>query len=196
MDESQAYDCLLASLMKEVEARGGVFSLNEGLKERISHMARWLVADKGKCGMLLCGGCGNGKTTFVKAFRTLLNFLQVRDTYNNCTYGMRFMTAKEIASLYRTNFKAWHDLATCTMLAIDDMGCEPTEVMDFGNVSNPLVDLLTIRYEEQYFTIISTNLRAADIRAKYGDRIADRMNEMLDRIYFDNSTYRTDQFRA
>ena len=105
------------------------------------------------------------------------------------------MTAKDIVTLYRTNFKAWRDLANCTMLAIDDLGCEPTEIMDFGNVSNPIIDLLSIRYEEQLFTIISTNFKASDIRTKYGDRIADRLNEMVERIYFDNDSYRTDEYK-
>jgi DNA replication protein DnaC len=43
----------------------------------------------------------------------------------------------------------------------------------------------------QLFTIITTNLTPAEIREKYGDRIADRMNEMMVKIIFNNPTYRT-----
>lgn len=185
----------MAAIATEVENRQRTLDINEGLQKRVGKMASWLTNGHGKQGMLLCGGCGNGKTTFIKAFQSLLNLLHVRNFYDNTIYGMRFMTAKDIVALYRTNFKAWRDLANCTMLAIDDLGCEPTEIMDFGNVSNPIIDLLSIRYEEQLFTIISTNFKASDIRTKYGDRIADRLNEMVKRIYFDNDSYRTDEYK-
>jgi DNA replication protein DnaC len=62
--------------------------------------------------------------------------------------------------------------------------------MDFGNVLCPIVDLLTKRYDMQLFTIITTNLTPSEIREKYGDRIADRMNEMMVKIIFNNDTYR------
>lgn len=195
LSAEQANECLMVAIATEVENRQRTLDINEGLQKRVRKMASWLTNEYGKQGMLLCGGCGNGKTTFIKAFRTLLNLLHVRNFYDNTIYGMRFMTAKDIVTLYRTNFKAWRDLASCTMLAIDDLGCEPTEIMDFGNVSNPIIDLLSIRYEEQLFTIISTNFKASDIRTKYGDRIADRLNEMVERIYFDNDSYRTDEYK-
>jgi DNA replication protein DnaC len=63
--------------------------------------------------------------------------------------------------------------------------------MDFGNVMYPIIDILTKRYDMQLFTIITTNLTPAEIREKYGDRIADRMNEMMVKIIFNNPTYRT-----
>ena len=55
----------------------------------------------------------------------------------------------------------------------------------------PLIDLISIRYEEQLFTMITTNLKPNDIRERYGDRIADRFNEMLEKIVFENPSYRT-----
>lgn len=76
------------------------------------------------------------------------------------------------------------------MLGIEDMGREATEVIDFGNVLNPVIDLLEYRYNQQLFTFITTNLKADEVRKKYGDRIADRFNEMLEVIIFGNTTYR------
>jgi DNA replication protein DnaC len=52
------------------------------------------------------------------------------------------------------------------------------------------VEMLTKRYDMQLFTIITTNLTPSEIREKYGDRIADRMNEMMVKIIFNNDTYR------
>ena len=76
------------------------------------------------------------------------------------------------------------------MLGIDDLGTEPSEVMDYDNVYTPVIDLLTKRYEEQLFTIITTNLTPQQIREHYDDRIADRLNEMVEKIVFKNGTYR------
>ena len=80
------------------------------------------------------------------------------------------------------------------MLGIDDLGTEPSEVLDYGNIYTPVIDLLTKRYEEQLFTIITTNLTPQQIRGHYDDRIADRLNEMIKKIVFNNCTYRTDKF--
>lgn len=63
-------------------------------------------------------------------------------------------------------------------------------VLDYGNVLNPVVDLLSKRYDEQLFTIATTNITPDEIRSKYGNRIADRFNETMERIVFTNGTYR------
>ena len=48
----------------------------------------------------------------------------------------------------------------------------------------------TTRYENRGFTFITTNLVPQQIRKLYGDRIADRLNEMVDKIVFDNPSFR------
>lgn len=53
-----------------------------------------------------------------------------------------------------------------------------------------MVELLMRRYDRQLFTMVTTNLTPQEIRAKYGDRIADRLNEMMVKIVFPNPTYR------
>ena len=103
------------------------------------------------------------------------------------------MDAKYIAYLCKNNYEAYRKLISVDMLGIDDLGTEPSEVLDYGNVYTPVIDLLTKRYEEQLFTVITTNLTPQQIREHYGDRIADRLNEMVKKIVFSNGTYRTDQ---
>lgn len=196
MTVQQASDCLQAAIMLEVESRNRIFDMTKALTDRISQMAMWLTNGDGKFGMMLCGTCGNGKTTFLKALRTLLNRLQVLNDYDNSTYGLRIATSKEIVQLYKTNYENWRKLCRYSMLAIDDLGCEPTELVDYGNVSNPIIDLLSIRYDEQLLTLISTNMTPVEIRNKYGDRIADRLNEMMERITFDTPSYRTDSYQV
>ena len=98
--------------------------------------------------------------------------------------------AREIARLNKDDFAKFEKIRSKKTLAIDDMGLEPAEVMDYGNILNPVVDLLSYRYDEQLFTIVTTNLKPEEIRQKYGDRIADRFNEMMERIIFYNGSYR------
>lgn len=76
------------------------------------------------------------------------------------------------------------------VLCIDDIGLEPTEVLDFGNAINPVIEIMEHRYRQQLFTFITTNLTPKQIREKYGDRIADRFNETMKCIVYTNPTFR------
>ena len=193
MPEEEAYAWLLASIMAEVEYRHRIFYSNEHLEKQLNEMAHWLTSSSSHFGIMLCGGCGNGKSTMLKAFQQLLNSLHIPKPDNDGTYGIQIVDAKYIAHLCKNNHEAYRKLISVDMLGIDDLGTEPSEVMDYGNVYTPVIDLLTKRYEEQLFTIITTNLTPQQIRGHYGDRIADRLNEMVMKIVFSNGTYRTDK---
>ena len=71
------------------------------------------------------------------------------------------------------------------LIIVDDLGTEPREVLEFGNVYTSLIDLITTRYEEQLYTIFTTKLEE-----KYGKRIVDRLNEMVEKVVFENESYR------
>ena len=105
-------------------------------------------------------------------------------------YQIRICDARHLTRLCKDNYGQWHNLCGQRMLAIDDLGTEPLEIIDYGNVYYPTTDMLTMRYDRQLFTIITTNLTPQEIREKYGDRIADRLNEMMVKIVFENPTYR------
>lgn len=187
---SQAKDSMKAAVMAEVERRQMKFAENEALDKQLSLMAEWLTTNDHRFCLLLCGKCGNGKSTLVKAFQNLLNLLGLRDEYGN-TIGFSIVDAREIAWMCRDRHQEWRALSRRNMLAIDDLGTEPVEIQDYGNHLSPVIDLLYKRYDEQLFTIITTNLTPKEIRERYGERIADRLNEMAFRIVFDNDTYRT-----
>ncbi|WP_278489208.1 MULTISPECIES: hypothetical protein [Prevotella] len=193
MSAEQAYDCLLAATMAEVEFRHRSFYENDYSKSQLQQMANWLTSGSSKFGILLCGECGNGKSTLLKAFQQLLNYLAIPNPNGQGNYGIQITDSKYIAYLGRTDYPAFIRLSQKDMLGIDDLGTEPQEVMDFGNVVTPVIDLLTKRYDEQLFTIITTNLTPKQIRKCYGDRIADRLNEMVEKIVFNNATYRADK---
>lgn len=138
----------------------------------------------------------------LKALRNLISRLQIRrptaapgSSYGAC-YGLTIVDALQIAQLCKTNHTKYLELVQDDMLAIDDLGTEPVEVMDYGNIITPIIDLLTKRYEAQLFTIVTTNLDPKDIRKRYGDRIADRLNEMMEKIVYRNPTYRMDEIQT
>lgn len=190
MSEDEAYAHLLAAVMAEVEYRHRTFIANEDMEAQIHELAKWLTSPSTSFGILLCGRCGNGKSTMLKALQQLLNYLHIQKPYNDGTYGIQIVDAKYIAHLCKNNYDAYRKLISVDMLGTDDLGTEPSEVMNYGNVYTPVIDLLTKRYDEQLFTIITTNLTPSQIREHYDDRIADRLNEMVEKIVFKNGTYR------
>lgn len=158
----------------------------------VSDGPNWLTSDSSKFGILLCDECGNGKSTLLNAFQQLQNFLSIPNPDGQGNYGIQ-ITDKYVTCLGRTDYKAFIQLMQKEMLGIDDLGTEPQEVMDFGNIVTSVIDLLTKRYDEQLFTIITTNLTPKEIREHYGGRIAYRLNEMVEKIVFKNDSYRTDK---
>lgn len=190
LEHNQAKRILLAAVKAEVEYRCRKFEMNKSVEQQAEAMAGWLTTDNSRFGLLLCGGCGNGKSTFVKAFQQILNRLNIRNEYRRESWSMRIRDARSLAYLCKSDYREWENMCSLPMLAVDDLGIEPLEIQDYGNILYPMTDLLTQRYECQLFTIVTTNLTPAEIRTKYGDRIADRFNEMMLKVVFDNPTYR------
>lgn len=179
---------LMAAYKAEVEYRGHSFRDDEATKTNIDALAESLTAENPKCGFLLSGNVGNGKTTLVYAFQNLLNYL-TRHEYLPKETGLRILDAKEI-QLREKDLKAFQPFKNAEMLAIEDLGKEPAEVLEYGNVLSPVCDLLEYRYDRQLFTVVTTNLTPKERKAKYGDRIADRFREMFASIVFENPSYR------
>lgn len=190
LEHSQAKRILLAAVKAEVEYRCRRFEMNRSVDGQAEAIAGWLTTDNSRFGLLLCGGCGNGKSTFVKAFQQILNRLNIRNEYRRESWSIRIRDARSLAYLCKSDYREWENICTLPMLAVDDLGIEPLEIQDYGNILYPMTDLLTQRYERQLFTIVTTNLTPTEIRTKYGDRIADRFNEMMLKVVFDNPTYR------
>lgn len=59
-----------------------------------------------------------------------------------------------------------------------------------GNICNPVIDLIEYRYDRQLTTFVTTNLAPEEFKDKYDVRIADRFNEMIHKIVFQDENYR------
>ncbi len=188
MTTKQAEDILLAAYKAEVEYRCRKFIADDRTLANCKKLAECLTKENPKFGIMLCGICGNGKTTMLYAFRSVVNWLNDCNVFEE-RQGIRVLDAKDLTHIAK-DWETFRHVRNEKMIGIEDMGREATEIIDYGNVLNPIVDLLEYRYDNQLFTFITTNLKADEIRKKYGDRIADRFNEMLEVIIFGDTTYR------
>ena len=189
MPVQDASDILLAAYIGEVEYRKRTYIDDARIRDNIQKVAEFLTNNNSKFGMMFCGTCGNGKTTLLYALRSATNYLNDCRHFEDNHTGIRIYDAKEVSQIAK-NYESFKEVRRVPIIALEDIGREPAEVLDYGNVLNPIIDLLEYRYNEQLPTFITTNLTAKEIREKYGNRIADRFNEMIEVLIFQNGSYR------
>lgn len=188
--EEEAYWSFLSAVEGEVKNRRGKFKLTLQVETQVMTMAKWLIDENSRLGMILCGGTGTGKTTFIKAFQRLLNNLELKSERFQTIWGVTIVDAVKLVDLSIENPGKFETLCYTPMLAIDDLGTEPLETEQFRNIRTPVIQLLNTRYDQQLFTLVTTNLTPQQLRSKYGGRMASRFSEMMDMLVFDNPDYR------
>lgn len=211
MSSQDALDMLAVFYDAEVRRRYRQTIWDKNTVRALTSLAAHLSSPVPKFGVLCCGTCGNGKTTLMIAFQRMLNCLMEQGHFSfldednrKFNASMRIYDVKEIVWLAKSDYRRYKEVMQSTMIGIDDLGKEPAEILDYGNVLSPVIDLIEHRYSRQLFTFATTNLTAqkrgidnsnadrddGSIRGKYKDRIADRFNEMFHTIVFKDITYR------
>ena len=191
LSQQNAEDLLLAAYMAEVESRNRVYIDDSNTRNNISRIAGHLVAPK-KFGLMLAGTCGNGKTSLLKAIQSATNFLNLKYEVRSDKeekIAISIIDVKDIIANCK-DYQMMEVYKKTPYLGIDDMGKEPKEVLDYGNVCNPVIDLIEYRYDKQLTTFITTNLTPEEFKDKYGERITDRFREMIEKIVFNDGSYR------
>ena len=193
LTEQDALDLLASHYGSIVATRHGTPVFDVNTVRNLRALANYLTQEVPKFGVMMCGSCGNGKTTLLYTLQSAINHLNSLDHFkflkDYFKVGLPIYDAREILIMAK-DLKELRLLRERPMLAIDDLGKEPTEVLDYGNVTSPVVELLEYRYQHQLFTAITTNLNDKDLKKKYGSRINDRFNEMLQVIVFQSISYR------
>lgn len=172
--------------------------LDDETREHIRIAAEWLSNPDSKNGFMMTGLYGNGKTTLMKAMCSLINYLY-DSACSNDRVSIRILNAKDIARMAvdKDLRSSYEKLFYEELLAIDEVGEEPAEMLVYGMIYTPIRDLLEERYARQKFTIITTNLvenkekQIFQIRDHYGERVVDRIREMMKILPFRNSSYRS-----
>lgn len=213
LSEAEVTSLLTLSYMRLVYERGQRSMVaDKATTENIHRVAAWLTDESHKPMMLLAGGVGNGKTTMAKAVSMSMNafkeqlqerikqgFCQVPQEQTKLMYDMReYMfkyaprtaTAQDLANLASRDKDAFDLLAASPFLIIDDLGCEPREVKNYGTSVTPITDILFQRYDKMMPTMVTTNLTMQEIQSMYGNRIADRFAECFETIGYTTKSYR------
>lgn len=195
MSTEEAAIFIETALRLEVAERGQTFIDGDELRDHIFQIAELFTKPTHKFGLLLCGGVGNGKSSMMMALQRLLLHLEIPLNGNTSVgyYGLRVESAKFIFNQIVVDPKEFSQIQDANMLGIDDLGEEEPALMSYGNRITPVIDLLSYRYCRMLFTMVTTNLTPVQIRSVYGDRIADRFNEMMLILPYRNPSFRTPQ---
>lgn len=180
-------DMLIRCYRSEVAQRRVVFIDDEGTQNNISKASKWLTGDY-KVGLILYGGVGNGKTTLARSICELIAILFNASEWTET--GVVKVSALELSKMIIDTPDKYKKLKETELLFIDDIGTEPTCVKSWGNECSPLTELIYSRYDNQLFTLATSNLNDVELKERYGLRISDRLNEMFEKVYFPGSSYR------
>lgn len=130
-------------------------------------------------GIMLMGKYGCGKTlileSIVEMYNTILRELQIQRPV------LKFMKSMELLeTLKEKSVKSFSLLP----LVIDEFGREPKQIMDFGNLRSPIIELLCERYDTGAWTHGTTNFTLDTFYAEnqYGQMTADRLKSMFNFI--------------
>jgi DNA replication protein DnaC len=162
--------------------------LTDENKHVIGQVALWYSWDerfKGdvRKGLMIRGNVGTGKSLIVQA---LCKIIMAYEILVPC-----FLHASELYDLYMRGDVDGIDIAKKRAYTIiDDVGVEPVETKNYGNVKEPFNDVFDYRYRNNKRTIITTNLTPSEIEETYGTRIIDRFRECMNDLVLDGESFR------
>ena len=199
----------LASAYKNrVEVRYGTLQYDEATKGKIEKISRWITDPTTKTSLILYGSVGTGKSTLIYALVDTIeatkSILKNKVNPGDCVGDIArleayptpcIVSAQELANSGAASQQTGSDLFwryknKVQFLVIDDLGCEPAVVKNFGTEITPVMDVIYARYNNNLPTIITTNLDFPSIKKIYGERIADRITEVYEKLAFNQRSYR------
>lgn len=211
LDADTAYNLLEAAYTAEVRKRGSDIAPDNATESNLRKVSRWLT-EGAKPSLILFGGVGNGKSTMARSILSSISSLRkmAEDTLQTDLWRLSkedqaqmrrlsslpivdFVTAQDVANLASNDTSKFESICKSGFLIIDDLGCEPRSVKNFGTEITPVIELLYRRYDSMMPTVVTSNLGKNDIREYYGERIADRFNEIFDRLFYSSTSYRSVQ---
>lgn len=183
------YSLLCEAYAAEVRSRGHAPIFTEMTRRVIKELAFFLTDPKdSRFSVMLCGTTGNGKSTLHRAFNRFWSVMIDNHIVQTEHPYMRDAKMFQHIMAYARN---WEEvLRMYTWVGIQDMGKEPGESMQWGRITTPVQDLIEYRYDVGLPVFITTNLTAEQIREKYQERTASRLNDMVKVIIFGDIDYR------
>lgn len=188
-------NALNAAYNAEVAARNCKMEAGDDYLAKLRSVAEWSVDSYGRVGLLLYGNVGTGKTTMMYALCRVINYF-ARPEYNELVIdddykkAINIVRAKDVVDAYQNDRSLYDRMCKVKLLAIDEFGIEAIDVKSYGNSNEPIIDLLSMRYDNRRCTVISSNLDLNEIRNRYGIRLQDRFIEMFKMVAFTGKSYR------
>lgn len=149
----------------------------------LAAVRQWLGSDSPKPILVLLGGTGTGKT--LASFTAL------------ATLRGQLVEAVQLgrrADPWRNDIDAGVealDLTTGGLLVLDDLGTEDADDKRFFEAFGRLVNVRQgTKNGRPLRTLITTNIPSTDIRRRYGDRVADRFNEVAKAVPLEGASMR------
>lgn len=178
--------------IRQVNGRNREYIADTYITSTIYQISEILGTPSHRFSIILTGQYGNGKTTMLYAIRSLIHYLF---EYNHPAIhhlkqfrpSIPIVAAKDMV---KHIISGEHSYRLEDMIMIDDWGSEPTEIIHYGMLYTPIIDLIEARYARMQYTILSTNMKIEEIRPKYKHRCADRLNEMAHIVEFTGDSYR------
>lgn len=128
-------------------------------------------------GLLLCGGCGTGKTVFLTV--VIPSILKLCDKCITPVNAME-ITREKYPALVKKN-----------ILAIDDLGTElPISIDSYTVTFNPVQKLIEQVGNRNGVLFATTNLSTEQMVELYGERAMDRLNKMCSMVEFSGESLR------
>ena len=178
--------------IQEVNYRNREYIPDSFVRGQIIKIAEILGTPSHRFAIILMGQYGNGKTTMLRAIRSLIHYLYAHNHpsirhLKNFQSSIPLVAAKDMV---KDIMSGEHSYRLEDMVMIDDWGSEPQEILHYGMIYTPIIDLIEYRYDRMKYTILSTNMKISDIRPKYTHRCADRLEEMAHLVEFTGDSYR------
>ncbi len=169
---------------------GPQFKIYANDRDIIYNLSNYFIQDKEKCenagmdpdkGILFSGPVGCGKTSLMKLLKFIVPLQRPYSVVpcRNIVFAFNHL-----------GYKIIEDYGNGSFFCFDDLGVEPMG-RHYGQDCNVMGEILLSRYElflkSKLKTHATTNLNAAELEERYGNRVRSRMREMFNLIAFDES---------